>query len=244
MNGIDFEKLASELEVLAKAQTMSEEDKVSAAAADAGVATEGAGAATGEAGEGEGAGTGEEDEEGEEDEQLGKSFHAVGENGEQVKAFDATSLLKAMLARLDAVEAASADVDERREHLGKSLGLISDLLQKQDALIKSQSTKVDELSTGLASANATIETLTKALNDFGNQGVGRRATLSVTDPAPASSMLKSEGASVTRSEFLAKADVAFKAGKISGAELSVAENYLNHGKAVPEGIVSRVMGNQ
>ena len=219
----EFEKLASELETLAKAQPATEEDKVLAAAKDAGVNTDeigdaGDGADAGAASDGDG-----DEDDGDEDGVLGKSFQVMGGSGSPVKAYDATALIKSLVARLDVAESELADVAERREHLGKSLGLITDL-------IKSQSEQIDALK--------------KAVVELGGQGRGRQAVLTVTEkPAPAmAKSVQEEG--LSGKDFMAKAMDAQRAGRISGHEVSVAEGSLNRGIAVPAHIVSRVMGNQ
>lgn len=241
MNKSEFSKLAEDLETLAKAQgEMSEEEKVAAAAAAAGVDTKGAehkepdgDEEPGAAGDGDGDempptdGDEDEDEEDEDEENvLGKSFDVTTDGGEKVKAYDATALIKSLNDRMESIEGSFAENEEDRESIAKSLTSISELLK----------------------SNAKeIETLKKSLADMGDQGRGRKAVLTVLEkPAAGDTLAKGgmpEGA-MNRKEFMAKADEAMKAGRISGGQLSLAETYLNRGAAVPEEIVSRVMGNQ
>lgn len=237
----EFSKLAEDLETLAKSQgEMTEEQKIAAAAAAAGHVEpdgdEGAAAASGDndgdegaagtdslEGAAAGADNGNNGDEG--DDVLGKSFDVMTAGGEKVKAYDATALLKSLSERMETIEGSIATNEEDRESIAKSLSSIADLLK--------------------SNANE-IETLKKSLADMGDQGRGRKAVLTVMEKPQVGTMAKSEGASgaMGRKEFMAKADEAMKAGRISGGELSLAETYLNRGGAVPEEIVSRVMGNQ
>lgn len=224
----EFEKLAAELEVLAKAQPATEEDKVLAAAKDAGVDTEQVGetaeeddSAADAAGVSGPDGDGDADDQ--EDEVLGKSFQVVGSDGAPVKAYDATDLIKSLNERIGGLEAEKETEAERREHLGKSLESIADLL-------KSQSERID--------------TLQKAMVNMSKQGFGRKAVLTVTEK-PDTTMAKSvQSDGVDGNEFMAKAMGALKSGRISAMEVSIAEGSLNRGIPIREDIVSRVMGNQ
>lgn len=224
----EFEKLASELETLAKAQAPTEEDKVLAAAKDAGVDTDQVGDASGDANPdaaADAAGDHGADGDGDDDDEvLGKSFDVVGRDGAPVKAYDATDLIKSLNERIGGLEAGLEDVSERREHLGKSLGFITDLLKSQAEQIVS---------------------LQKAIDDMGSQGRGRKAMLTVTEKPDTTTMAKSvQDEGLSGKEFMAKAMDAQKSGRISGHEVSVAEGSLNRGIPVPAHIVSRVMGNQ
>jgi len=238
----EFSKLAEDLETLAKSQgEMTEEQKIAAAAAAAGHVEpdgdEGAAAAAGDNDGDEGAAAASDgdslegaaaagDNDGDDgDDVLGKSFDVTTAGGEKVKAYDATALLKSLSDRMETIEGSIASNEEDRESIAKSLSSIAGLLK--------------------SNANE-IETLKKSLADMGDQGRGRKAVLTVMEKPQVGTMAKSEGASgaMGRKEFMAKADEAMKAGRISGGELSLAETYLNRGGAVPEELVSRVMGNQ
>lgn len=232
----EFEKLATELETLAKAQPATEEDKVLAAAKEAGVDTaavgESAEGADGKAADGAAAADGDAGNKGngDDDDVLGKSFQVVGDDGKPVKAYDATELIKSLNERVAGLETGFEDVAERKEHLGKSLGLISDLL-------KSQSTQITQQAEQIA-------TLQKSITDMGDQGRGRKAVITVTEkPAPAmTKSMQPEG--LTGNAFMAKAMAAQKDGRITALDVSIAEGSLNRGIPVREDIVSRVMGNQ
>jgi hypothetical protein len=77
-----------------------------------------------------------------------------------------------------------------------------------------------------------IEVLAKA-------GVGRKAIVTVNGGA--TTMAKSEPEGITPEVFMLKADAAFNAGKITGAEISLAEQCINNGQMVPDGIALRVL---
>lgn len=230
----EFEKLASELEVLAKAQKPTEEDKVLEAAETAGVDVDqiGDGAGKGDAGALPNADDGAKggDEDGDEDEVLGKSFQVMGGDGSPVKAYDATDLIKSLNERIMGLESGFEDVAERREHLGKSMGLITDLL-------KSQSTQLIEQAQNIA-------TLRKSIEDMGGQGRGRKAVIAISEK-PELTMTKSvQPEGLSGQDFMAKAMDAQRLGRITANDIAIAEGSLNRGLAVPVGIVSRVMGNQ
>lgn len=210
----EFEKLAAELEVLAKAQPAKEEDKVLAAAKEAGVDTD----QVGETSEGKDDADMDgdmDDEDDKDDEVLGKSFQATGSDGRSVKAYDATDLIKSMNKRILGVESIqNSDTD----NLSKSLNLMADML-------KSQSDQ--------------IETLQKAMVNMSKQGVGRRAVLTVNErPEPA--MMKSAQPGMNPKDFMLKANAAFDAGRISGKELVVCDVSLRQGEALDSGLINKI----
>lgn len=223
----EFEKLASDLETLAKASGETDK-KIAATAEAAGVNPddykEDDGAASGDAkvaDDKNGCDSKRDEDCDDEDEMLGKSFSIKTAEGENVRAYDATALIKSLTERLGALESADAEERERREHLGKSLELMT-------SLIKSQSEQ--------------IAALTEKVSALGAEGRGRKAVLSVTEkPTP---LAKSEQDGIPASDFMAKAIAAQQQGRITAMDVSIAESALNRGMAVPERIVTRVMGNQ
>jgi hypothetical protein len=218
----EFDQLAADLEVLAKAQpAATEEDKVLAAAKEAGVDTD----AVGETAE-TGADTGAEaapegkkpDGDGDEDDEvLGKSFQATDADGNLVKAYDATDLIKSLGERVAGLESGLENVAERRESLAKSLGSISTILNSQ----KEQ-----------------IETLQKAMVTLGNQGSGRKAVLTVTEK-PDQTLAKAEP-TITPDSFMAKADSAWKAGRITGKDLTTCSVAMRMGDQIDAGLLSKI----
>lgn len=220
----EFEALANQLETLAKSQGSSEDDKVLAAAKEAGVDVGG----DGDGDEGAGASGSGVDGDGDGDDMLGKSFDVVDAEGKPAKAYDATALLKSMGERIEALEGGIADVAERREHLGKSLGLIAELLEANASTIKAQGEQIADMR--------------KSLDALGAKGTGRKAVLTINErPEPLGKSVQAN--TLSREEFLAKADGAQKAGRLLVGDMPRMEAYLNKGMPVPADIVSRVMGN-
>ena len=220
----EFEKLAAELEVLAKAQPATEEDKVLAAAKEAGVDTDQVGdtktsdekddAAADAAGV-----DGPDGDDDEDDEVLGKSFEVMGNDGAPVKAYDATDLIKSLNDRVAGLESGLGDVAERREHLGKSLGLITDLL-------KAQADQIDSLQ--------------KAVVNMGKLGAGRKAVLTVTERPDTTPMTKSVQPQMNTETFMMKANAAYNAGRISGKELTVCDVSLRHNETIDAGLIKKI----
>jgi hypothetical protein len=191
----EFDKLAQDLELLAKSQIADKEtDEKIAAAAEEGDAVDG-------------------DDEGDEDEVLGKSF-SMERDGEQVQAYDATTLLKSMIGRIDTIESTDA---ENRQHLGKSLELISDMLKAQTSEIAS---------------------LKKSLGEIGGEGRGRKTVLTISEKA--SSLTKSESGQPSNGELMAKCLTAQKAGRLTALDVSRANVAVESGLAVPGDILARL----
>jgi hypothetical protein len=210
----EFEKLAAELEVLAKAQPATEEDKVLAAAKEAGVDTDQVGDTPDDA-DGVDGPDGDEDED---DEVLGKSFQAVDADGQSVKAYDATDLIKSLDARIVGVQSL---MDADNQSLTKSLTLMADML-------KSQSEQIDVLQ--------------KAMVNMSKQGAGRKAILTVNEkPEPA--MMKSAQSGMNTETFMMKANAAFNAGRISGKDLTVCDVSLRHNEAIDAGLINKIFAD-
>jgi len=195
----EFDKLAQDLELLAKSQDEGKETDEKIAAA-AGVDEDGK--------EGD---DGDEDEEG--DEVLGKSY-SMNRDGETVRAYDATALLKSMTERMDSIESTDS---ENREHLGKSLGLIADMLKAQTAEIAS---------------------LQKSVRELSGEGRGRKTVLSISEKA--STLTKSESAQPTSGDLMAKCLTAQRAGSLTALDVSRANIAVENGLAVPGDILARL----
>lgn len=215
----DFDKLMAELGTLQADQS----EMTKALPADDGkddaniqaAAAEG-GLDTGAVGAGEGGEDAAKDGEGDGDKPaMAKSFQLTLEDGTVIEAQDGAEMVKALGDRVTAGEA----------NMAKALGGALDLIKGQSTMIKSMQSQIAKLS---------------------NEGRGRKAVLSVVEkPAPnvaATTMAKAltpEG--MTSDVFFAKAFDAQKAGRISGADIAVAEASLNRGDAIPAHIVQRVM---
>lgn len=198
----EFDKLAQDLELLAKSQGDDKEtdEKIAAAA--------------GEENTGKDSGDAESDEgEDGDDEVLGKSF-SMDRDGETVRAYDATALIKSMVTRMDSIESSDA---ENRMHLGKSLGLIADMLKSQTAEIAS---------------------LKKSLGEMAGEGRGRKTVLTISEKA--STLAKSEPAQPTNGELMAKCLTAQKAGRLTALDVSRANVAVENGLAVPGDILARL----
>lgn len=213
---------AREQQVLAKslaAADAADDDKVTAAAAEAGATLpEGGEAADGETDADAAGGDAAGDEGDDEGEPFGKSF--FDQDGNPVEVVDATEMLKSLGARLEQTELGA----------GQAIGLAVDLIKSQGATIQSQGELLKSLATKVES--------------LASQGRGRVATLSVADkPSVGEPLAKSEPAGVAPQEFMAKALEAQRVGRLTGRDVSIAEGYLQKGLAVPADIVNRVFAS-
>lgn len=152
-----------------------------------------------------------EDDEVDEGEVTVKSFTLKLDDGTEIEAQDGAELVKALTARLDKTEAS----------MKGALETAVSLIKKQGDMIKSLSERVAKL---------------------GGEGRGRKAVVSVVErPNPGSTLSKSDPASMTGEEFLAKALDAQKAGRITSLDVATAEACLNRGQPVPASIIQRVV---
>lgn len=85
-----------------------------------------------------------------------------------------------------------------------------------------------------------LKSLHEKVQKIGNQGAGRKATVSVAEK-PVTTMAKSEPTGMDATEFLAKSEGAFNAGRITGLELSTIETFINRGKQPPADLIARVV---
>ena len=214
---------AREQQVLAKslaAADAADDDKVTAAAAEAGATLPEDGEAADDETDADAAGGegGEGDEGDDEGEPFGKSF--FDQDGNPVEVVDATEMLKSLGARLEQTELGA----------GQAIGLAVDLIKSQGATIQSQGELLKSLATKVES--------------LASRGRGRVATLSVADkPSVGEPLAKSEPAGVAPQEFMAKALEAQRFGRLTGRDVSIAEGYLQKGLAVPADIVNRVFAS-
>ncbi len=202
----EFDKLAQDLELLAKSQDEGKETDEKIANA--------AGVDEDEDKDGDGDTDGDTDGDAEgEDEVLGKSY-SMERDGEKVRAYDATALIKSMTARMDGIESTDA---ENREHLGKSLGLIADMLKSQTAEIAS---------------------LKKSVSDLSGEGRGRKTVLTISEKT--STLAKSEDPQPTSGDLMAKCLTAQKAGSITALDVARANVAVENGLTVPGDILARL----
>jgi len=111
-------------------------------------------------------------------------------DGEEVEAVDATDLIKSLIERADKTD----DV------LAKALATTVSTIKAQGDMIKSLTAEVKKLA---------------------GQGKGRKTVLTVMEkPAAGETLAKSQQEGFTPQEFMAKANAAFSAGKLTGKELT------------------------
>lgn len=238
-NADDFSALLEDLKALGQgnadltkalnAEPPKGDEKIIAAAEEAGV--EGAGngtpgdetAAGGSGGEG-----GEDGGEEEEDPILGKSFDITMEDGSIRKAYDGTEPMRRAFARMDKIEATQATIAAGQAQIMKALGTITDAVKggqkiagEQIALVKSMQTKLD---------------------GFGNAGVGRKATLSVLDrPTAAPAAPDPADARKAADDFMNKAmGLVGKPGGLTSSDIARIEAARGDVTKLSEALVNRV----
>ncbi len=168
---------------------------------------------------GDPAGTGAADAEGEDE--LGKSFRVVLEDGTEVDAMDGSKMLKALQGRFSALDKRFGEQDET---LQKAMGTVTDLLRGQSDLIKSLVERVRVLE---------------------GSGRGRKAVLSVNErPGPAGADLaKAQGADqgLTPAQLLSKAEAAVAAGRLQWGDVVRAEAFLAKSMQLPDDLMARIV---
>lgn len=235
---MSFQKLIEDMETLAKSSAAAgaaDDAAIQAAAAASGVDVGAAGDASGdtlsadaaqaaadaaaEEGEGEGEGGSAQAQKnpadgGEVEGDMTKSFSFTLEDGTVVDAMDGTEMVKALMARMN----------NDKAEMVKAFGMSVDLIKSQAAQLESMATRITALS---------------------SEGRGRKSAVSIAEKtvSGAADMQKSQQApGLSRNEFFAKADIAQKAGRVTSADIGLAETYLNKGNAVPAHILARVLG--
>lgn len=151
-------------------------------------------------------------DEGQDDKPMAKSVTATVD-GEEVEAIDATELLKSLDARIGSQE----------EVLAKALASTVSTIKAQGDMIKSMQAQISKLA---------------------GQGKGRKTVLTVAEKPvagdqPMAKSQQQEG--FTPQEFMAKANAAFNAGKLSGIELTTADVSIRSGVPVPAGIIAKAL---
>lgn len=132
---------------------------------------------------------------------MAKSVTAMVD-GEEVEAIDATEMLKSLEARVDSNETI----------LSKALETSLSAIKAQDEMIKSLHAEVKKLA---------------------GQGKGRKTVLTVVEKPAAGDqpLVKSQQDGLNAQEFMAKANAAFSAGKLTGKELTTIDVALRTGQA-------------
>lgn len=209
---MSYEALLEELETLQKSMDQGDsDDEKIAAAAAAGDDDEDDEHDEPDGDEGMG---GEGDGDGDEG-PMAKSFSFQLDTGEVVEAVDGTELVKSLQNEVALLKSERETAASQSE---KVFQAVLGQLKSQGQLIKSLSAQVEKLS---------------------SEGRGRKSIA-----APNAAMAKSMGADaggLTPDRFLAKANAAFDAGRISGKELTVIDVSLRHGAALDDGLMARVL---
>ena len=153
----------------------------------------------------------EDNEPDEGDKPIAKSVTAMVD-GEEVEAIDATELLKSLQDR----------VDEHDDVLAKALTTTLATVKAQGEMIKSLNAEMKKLA---------------------GKGAGRKTVLTVVEKPAAGEqdMTKSQQDGMTTGEFMAKANAAFAAGKLSGIELTTADVAIRQGAQIPAGIIAKAL---
>lgn len=167
-------------------------------------------------------GPGDEEEEEEEeddpkinDRRLGKSMTLKDDKGRKVQAFDGLPLLKSVLAATRRLGAGHVTLEKNQEGIGKVLKAVT---QQNKALTEGY----------LA--------LKKSVDALADVGRGRKSALVtvIGGDTQGKGGLKPQ-------EFLAKAQTANRAGKITALDVSLCENYINRGTTPPAELVTKVL---
>lgn len=148
---------------------------------------------------------------------LAKSMQVTLADGTVIEAEDGTELVKSLFARVDGQE----------DLMVKALGGAINLIKVQGEQ--------------LAATNALVKSLQIDLAKLGNQGAGRKTMVSVHEQV--SEMTKSmqqQPQGPTPQEFLAKANTAFSAGKITGHEFTVIDVSLRQQEAIDPALFAKV----
>lgn len=115
------------------------------------------------------------------------------------------------------------------------------------AILKSLSDRVETTESGFVTAMRQMLDVVKSLQGqvtkLSSAGKGRKAVLTVHEKTTtAGDVNKSEDNTMSADEFMGKALVAQKEGRVSGTEIAIAEANLNRGQQVPVQIVKKVLG--
>jgi len=153
----------------------------------------------------------DDEEEEEEEEGFFKSFRVRLPDGTEADAYDATAMMKAL-------HRANTRLGREVDSLRKRLAEADRVIHRFPDMLKALTDRVAEQGDAL-----------RALRD---QPAGRRAITA----APG---IGNTGKS-TREEVMAKAMDAFRAGRISGNDVAVAEARLNHGVPLPDNLARAI----
>lgn len=169
-------------------------------------------------------------------EHMAKSFTIQTEDGKTLEVMDASEMLKSFGARLD----------ESTATMQSLFSSVVGVMQSQDKLVKSLTDKLEGAATTITEQGTLIKSLQEEVTKLGSAPGGRKAVLTVAErtTAPATDIMAKAGMpeGVTVDDFFAKASDLQLKGQITGVDIAYAETCLNHGQAIPDSIVRRVLG--
>lgn len=149
---------------------------------------------------------------------MAKSFKVTLADGTEVEAEDGTELVKSLVNRIDGTE----------ETIAKALGGTIDL--------------VKGLMAQVTTSTALVKSLEAKVATLSNEGKGRKTMISVHEKLVDTALVKSEPQGMQVEEFMAKANAAFDAKKITGLELTTIDVSRRAGHAIDQSLVAKVLG--
>jgi hypothetical protein len=148
---------------------------------------------------------------------MAKSMQITLADGSVVDAVDGGEMIKALQ---DEVSTLGGD-------MAKAMGVTLDLLKQQGAV--------------LAAQDGMIKSLTAKVASLSNAPAGRKSALMVHEK-PAGTMAKAQPEGLSVQEFMAKADAAFAAGKITSREMISIDSRVRGNAAPDPALVAKVLG--
>jgi hypothetical protein len=148
------------------------------------------------------------------DSTMGKALKVTLADGSEVDAWDGTEMVKALQAETQTLH-------------GIITGLRTDALAGQTALIDA----VKQQGTMIKSQDAMIKSLQADITKLSGAGTGRRSMVSMHEKPVATPVVP---VAPTQSDLMSKAHALQAQGKLTGAEVCLADNYLRHGHQLPD----------
>lgn len=157
----------------------------------------------------------EDDEEDGEEGEGAPMAKSMTVDGEEVQIVDAEALIKSL-------SDLSGRVETNEGVLAKALETTLGALKSQGEMLKSMQTQIAKL---------------------GGQGTGRKTVLTIAEKPAAGeqTLAKSESNALTVVEFMAKANAAFDAKKITGLELTSIDVSLRQGSAIDPSLMAKAL---
>ncbi|MGC1305196.1 MAG: hypothetical protein WA840_22740 [Caulobacteraceae bacterium] len=112
------------------------------------------------------------------------------------------------------------------------------------ALVKALADRQEVLESktiqGLGALAALVKSLQASVGKLSRSAPPRKSVITVVDK-PAGATLRPDGAGLSGDDFMAKALSAQLAGRITGRQVAIAEQYLNAGQTPPDALVRAVL---